>query len=201
MHDEELAAVGVELDFAEEGDAGAGGEAVGEPRAVEPFGEEGGAGGIGEFGFEETEGAAAESGGFGGADFGDNGGEFTGGEFGDGLEVGAVFVAEGEVIEEVFEGLESFGCEDGGTGGTDAFEVRERGVEGQGGSCFQRVDGRSLVFALLRSEKKRRWCRARRGPKRDGWLRATEVDGRVNIVEFSGEEGLTGVGAVAGLIA
>ncbi len=43
MHDEEFAAVSVELDFAEESHAGAGSDAVGEPRAVEPFGEEGGA--------------------------------------------------------------------------------------------------------------------------------------------------------------
>jgi hypothetical protein len=52
------ALIELELDFAEEGDAGAGGEAVGKPGAVEPFAEEGGAGGIGEFGFEEAEAGA-----------------------------------------------------------------------------------------------------------------------------------------------
>ena len=78
MHHLQLTAVAVEFDFAEERDAGTGGEAVGEVGSVEPFGEEDGAGGVGELSFEKAEAFAAETGDFGGADFGYDRGEFAG---------------------------------------------------------------------------------------------------------------------------
>ena len=76
--------------------------------------------------------AAAKTADFRGTDLGNHGGEFAGGELVNGFEVGAIFVAEGEVIEEVFDGFESSGGEHGGAGGSDSFKVGQFGGEVQG---------------------------------------------------------------------
>ncbi len=51
-----------------------------------------------------------------------------------GLRLERFLVAEGEIVKEVFEGLESLGGEDGGAGGADAFEVGEPGCRGRRGN-------------------------------------------------------------------
>ncbi len=134
VQDEEIAGVGVEFDFAVEGEARAFDEAFGEIAAVEPFAAQAGAGAVGEDGFEEAEIFAVKAGEFGGFDLGDDGGHFAGSEEGDGLQVAAVLITERRVGEEVLDGAKAFGFEDGGAGGADAFdELERRGeVEGQG---------------------------------------------------------------------
>src|SRR6185437_622286 len=137
MHDGEAVAIGIEFDFSEERDFSARCEDIGEVAAVEPFAGEDAFGGIGEGGFEEAEVAAAEPGDLGAADFGEDGGHFAGREIADRFDVAAVFVAEGGVGEEVFDGFETLGFEHGGSGGADAFEVHEWSGEVQRGLRFR----------------------------------------------------------------
>ena len=87
---------------------------------------------VGELRFEQSQVAAAEPGHFGRADFGDHGGQFAGRELRDRLQIAAVFVAEGEVMEQVFDGFEALGSQHRRAGGADAFEVREGCVEREG---------------------------------------------------------------------
>ena len=101
----ELAGVGAGgFELAVEGDGLAGVELALEVGAAEPHGFDG----VDAL----TDGDLEEGAGFGGeegcaADFADDGGNGTGLEFGDGLDVEAVFVAEGEVVEEVFDGFDA----------------------------------------------------------------------------------------------
>ena len=74
-------------------------------------------------GFEQAKVAAAETGDFGGAHFRDDGGEFTGRQLGDGLEIAAVFVAKREIVEEVFNGFKTARLQHGGARRAYAFQV------------------------------------------------------------------------------
>jgi hypothetical protein len=76
--------------------------------------------------FEDGAGAGAEEG--GAADFADEGGHVAGIVEGEGLGVEAVFVAEGEVVEQVFDGDDAAFGEAGGDARADAFD----GVYGRG---------------------------------------------------------------------
>jgi hypothetical protein len=72
---------------------------------------------------------APHAGDFGGADFGDNCGKFTGSELRDGFEVAAVFVAEREVVDQVFNGFELPGLQHRRAGRSNAFEICEGSIE------------------------------------------------------------------------
>ena len=70
----------------------------------------------------------------------------------------AVFVAEGEVVEEVFYGLDAAFGERGGYAFADAFEEFDRGVEREDHRChangpmwrrFEWNNGGGLLRALL----------------------------------------------------
>jgi hypothetical protein len=63
------------------------------------------------------------------ANLADDGGHGAGSERGNGLWVEAVFVAEGEVVEEVFDGFDAAGGEGGGDALADAFYVFDPGGE------------------------------------------------------------------------
>ena len=78
---------------------------------------------------------------FRGADLGDHGGEFAGRKLRDRLQVAAVFVAEREVVDQVFDGFEAFGLKHGGARRADAFEVCERGIEREGQSTSLAMGG------------------------------------------------------------
>ncbi len=125
----QLARKGVELDFAEEGDFEALAQHVGQIAAVEPLARQDGARGIAEADFEEAQIAAPEAGELGGTDLGDHRGHFTGGQLGDSLHVAAVFIAEGNVAQQVFHGDQGLGFQHGGAGGADSFDVGECGAE------------------------------------------------------------------------
>ena len=83
-------------------------ELVFEVGAVEPDALDG-AETLAESHFEHGARAGAEE--DGAADLADDGGHSTGSERGDGLGVEAVFVAEGQVVEEVFDGFDATGDE------------------------------------------------------------------------------------------
>ena len=101
-------------------------ELVLEIRAVEPHALDG-AEALAEGHLEDGAGAGAEE--DGAADLADDGGHGAGGERGDGLRVEAVFVAEGQVVEQVFDGFDAAGGEGGGDALADAFYVFDRGGE------------------------------------------------------------------------
>ena len=63
------------------------------------------------------------------AHFGDHRGHFARRELRDGLHVAAVFVAERDVAEQVFDGGETLGFEHGRAGRSDSFDVGEGGGE------------------------------------------------------------------------
>jgi len=65
----------------------------------------------------------------GAANFGDDGGGFAGLELVEGAGVLTVFVAEGQVVEEIFGGEDVLGFEELGDTGTDAADVHHFGVE------------------------------------------------------------------------
>ena len=65
----------------------------------------------------------------GAADFADDGGHGSGGERGDGLGVDAIFVAEGQVVEQVFYGFDAAGGEGGADALANAFYKFDRGGE------------------------------------------------------------------------
>jgi len=90
--------------------------------------------------FEDGGGAGAEEG--GAADFADEGGHVAGVVEAEGLGVQAVFVAEGEVVEEVFDGDDAAVGEAGGDAVADALdefygrgELERHGLDGSSGSC------------------------------------------------------------------
>ena len=76
--------------------------------------------------FEDGGGAGAEE--DGAADFADEGGHVSGVVLREGLGVEAVFVAEGEVVEEVFYGVDAAGGEVGGDAVADALDEFDRGL-------------------------------------------------------------------------
>ena len=76
---------------------------------------------------EDGAGAGAQQ--HGAADFADDGGHGAGGERGDGLRVQAVFVAKGQVVEQVFDGFDAARGEGGGDAFADAFYEFDRGGE------------------------------------------------------------------------
>ena len=119
------------LDGAVEGDEGAEGEAVFEVGAVEPHGFEGG-GALADGELKEGHAGGAKEG--GAADFRDDGGGGAGLEGRDGLGVEAVFVAEGQVVEEVFDGEDALAGELGGDAVADAFD-KAKG-RGEIGHCI-----------------------------------------------------------------
>ncbi len=85
MHDLQVAAPGIELDLAEQGDPRARREAVGKVSPVEPFAAQDGGldyrrRRIGKLRFEQSQVAAAEPGNFGGPDFRDHRGQFSRGQ-------------------------------------------------------------------------------------------------------------------------
>ena len=110
------------LKLAVEGDGGTEGEAVLEIPAVEPHGFDGG-GALADGHFEEGHAGGAKEG--GATDLAENGGHRSGFELGDGLGVETIFVAEGEVVEEVFDGVEVFAGEFGGDALADALDEAE----------------------------------------------------------------------------
>ncbi len=67
----------------------------------------------------------------GGAYFGDDGGHFAGGQFGDGARVEAIFVAEGQIVEQVFDGADAFGGKHFGHTRPDARNVLDLGLQFQ----------------------------------------------------------------------
>ncbi len=148
------------FELAVEGEALAGVELVFEVGAMEPeafdgFEDEAGGGGEealhGLFGvgggwgdadghFEDGAGAGAEE--DGAADFADEGGHVSGVVAGERAGVEAVLVAEGEVVEEVFDGDDAAFGEAGGDAIADALdvlygggEVQRHGVDGSSGRC------------------------------------------------------------------
>lgn len=110
------------FELAEEGDGGAEGEAVFEVGAVEPHALDGG-GALADGHLEERHAGGAEESGT--ADLADDRGHGSGLEIRDGLGVEAVFVAEGQVIEEVFDGVEVAAGELGGDALADALDEAE----------------------------------------------------------------------------
>ncbi len=110
------------VDLAEESDGGAEGEAVFEVGAVEPHALDGG-GALADGHLEEGHAGGAEEG--GAADLADDGGHGAGFEIGDGLGVEAVFVAEGQVVEEVFDGVKVATGELDGDALADALDEAE----------------------------------------------------------------------------
>ena len=61
-----------------------------------------------------------------------DGGQFARRELRDRLEIAAVFVAEGEVVEEVFDGFEAARLHRRGAGGSDTFHVGQGCIEREG---------------------------------------------------------------------
>jgi hypothetical protein len=103
----------------------------------------GGVGGSDAYGhFEDGAGAGAEE--DGAADFADEGGHVSGVVEGEGLGVEAVFVAEGEVVEEVFDGVDTAFGEIGGDAFADALDE----LDGRGEFERHGVDGSSGGVAL-----------------------------------------------------
>lgn len=116
------------FDLAIEGEHLAGMELAFEPGAVEPEALHGGDA-LTDGHFKEGHAAGAEEG--GAADFGDDAGGFAGLEIGEGAGVEAVFVAEGEMKEEVFDGEDALVAEEFGDGGADALNVLDWRFEGE----------------------------------------------------------------------
>ena len=94
--------------------------------------------------FEDGAGAGAEE--DGAADFADEGGHVAGVVEREGLGVEAVFVAEGEVVEEVFDGVDAALGEAGGDALADALdevdgggEVERHGFDGSSGGSATEV--------------------------------------------------------------
>ena len=95
------------FELAVEGDGLAGEELALQVGSAEPHGFDG-VGALAYGDFKEGAGGGVEE--SGAADFADDGGHGVGLQVGDGLDVEAVFVAEGEVIQEVFNSVDlSFG--------------------------------------------------------------------------------------------
>ena len=107
------------FELAVEGDHGPEGEAIFEVGSVEPHALDGG-GSLADGHLEEWHAGGAEE--RGAADLTDNGGHGAGLELGDGLGVEAIFVAEGEMVEEIFDGVEVAAGELGGDALADAFD-------------------------------------------------------------------------------
>ncbi len=114
------------LDLAEDGDGLAALEFAVEVGAVEPETLEDEAA-LAEGQLEDGHAAGAEDGGV--ADLGDDAGGFAGLELVEAAGVLAVFVAEGEMVEEVFRGGDGFGCELLGDMRADAAHELYRGIE------------------------------------------------------------------------
>ena len=110
------------FELAVEGDHGAEGEAIFEVSAIEPHGLDGG-GALADSHLEEGHAGGAEEG--GATDLADDGGHGAGFELGDGLGMEAVFVAEGEMVKEVFDGVEVAAGEFGGDAIADALDEAE----------------------------------------------------------------------------
>ena len=141
------------------------GEDVRQVAAVEPLAGEDGAGGVGETGFEQAEVAALEAGELGGAHVGDHGRHLAGRELGDGLHVAAVFVAEGDVAEQVLDGGETLGLEHGGARRADAFDVSEGGGEvHRRGQRLLHLVYNAVVKTLRRYSLQLSFCALRRRP-------------------------------------
>ena len=103
---------------------------------MKPFGEQALFGRVLENGLEEPEVAAAKSAQVRGLHLGDHGGHFARRELRDGLDVGAVLVAEGRVGQQILDGDQTFGFEHLGAGGSDAFDVLERSGSVQRGKLL-----------------------------------------------------------------
>ncbi len=110
------------FELAVEGDHGSEREAVLEIGAVEPHALDGG-GALADGHLEEGHAGGAKEG--GAADLADDGGHGAGFELGDGLGMEAVFVAEGEMVKEVFDGVEVAAGEFGGDAIADALDEAE----------------------------------------------------------------------------
>src|SRR5579871_3679415 len=122
MHDQQVAGVAIEFDFAEKSHAQSGSEAVGKIAAMEPLGHQALMRGVGEDGFEQAEILAAESGQARRLYFRDDGCHFAWSELRNGLNVGAIFVAEWRVAEQVFDSTQTFGFEHFRARGSDALQ-------------------------------------------------------------------------------
>ena len=145
LDDLELAGVAVGFHLAVGGEGLSGMEAALKVGAIEPEALNGGAAGA-EGEFEDGDGAGAEEG--GAAHFADDGCHLAGLELGDGLGIGAIFVAEREIEEKVFDGVNAFFGEAFGDARTDALGILNTGSErenlgayasGGSGHCAARI--------------------------------------------------------------
>ncbi len=126
MHDEQVAGIAIQFDFAVDCQAHARFHAVFEVRAMEPFAEERLGRSIGEDNFKKSKAAAAKARELSALHLHDDGGHFAGRDLSDGLDVAAVFVTEGDVAKKVFDGKEALGLEKLGARRPHALYVHER---------------------------------------------------------------------------
>ena len=103
MQHGEFSGWAVELHLAEQGDAHARRELVGQVAAVEPLGHQDGARRIREAGFEQFQAVPIESAHPGREHAADDRGHLSWGKLRDGLHVSAVFVSEWDVTEQVLD--------------------------------------------------------------------------------------------------
>ncbi len=108
---EQVAGVVVELDLAVQRDAHAGQKQIGQIAAMKPLAEQALAGSVFEDGLEQAQTLAAETGEVRRLHFRDDRGHLAGRKLRDGLDVGAVFVAEGSVGQQILDREQRFRLE------------------------------------------------------------------------------------------
>ena len=126
MHHQQVAGVVVELDLSVQRGPHSGQKTIHQISTVEPFREQPLFRCVLENRFKEPDVPAAKSAQMRGLHVSDDGRHFSGRKLRDGLDVGAIFVAERRVGQQIFHRNQAFGLEHLGARGPNAFHVFER---------------------------------------------------------------------------